>query len=221
MSKVIFHFKESKTDIFCKENEKMREICSRYASKIGEDLDSLFFIYSGKSINLNLTFSEVINSSDSKNKCFILLVYSIEDKFKINNLIKSKQTFCPKCSENATFEIQNYKIKLTCKNGDINYLLISQYENNQKIDQSKVICDIAKLIIKLKHIKIYFLNVIIVKKICVICANVNTIHCIILSTMMIKILFVKNILNIIIYIANLAKKICVRNVKNFIKIMKF
>ena len=144
MSKVIFHFKESKTDIFCKENEKMREICSRYASKIGEDLDSLLFIYSGKSINLNLTFSEVINSSDSKNKCFILLVYSIEDKFKINNLIKSKQTICPKCSENATFEIQNYKIKLTCKNGDINYLLISQYENSQKIDQSKVICDICK-----------------------------------------------------------------------------
>lgn len=54
MSKVTFDFNQSKIDIYCKENEMMREICSRYATKLGQDLDSLFFIYSGKKINLNL-----------------------------------------------------------------------------------------------------------------------------------------------------------------------
>ena len=145
MSKVTFDFNQSKIDIYCKENEMMREICSRYATKLGQDLDSLFFIYSGKKINLNLAFNEVINSSDLKNKCFTLIVNSIEDKPEESHLIKASQSICPKCSEIATIEIQNYNIKLTCNNGDINNLSISQYETSQKIDQSKVVCGICKI----------------------------------------------------------------------------
>ena len=80
MSKVTFDFNQRKTDIYCKENEMMKEICSRYATKLGQDLDSLYFIYSGKKIDLNLAFNKVINSSDIKNNCFTLFVNSTKDK---------------------------------------------------------------------------------------------------------------------------------------------
>ena len=144
MSKVIFIFNQVKTEIQCNENEIMRNICSRYASKIGKDLNSFYFIYSGINIDLNLTFKNVINSLDSKKKCFTLLVNSFNTTIiEGNNLIKESQIICPQCSEIATIEIQNYKIKLTCKKGHMNKILISQYENTQKIDQSRIICEIC------------------------------------------------------------------------------
>ena len=61
-----------------------------------------------------------------------------------NKLIKAKQIICPRCSENAFIEIENYKIKLTCNKGHESGILISEYENTQKIDQSKIRCDICK-----------------------------------------------------------------------------
>ena len=144
MSKVIFNFNQIKTEIHCDENETMATICSRYASKIQQDLKSIYFIYSGKTIDLNLPFKQVINKTDSIKKCFILLVYSNDIKSEVNHLINASQGICPKCSEIAILEILHCQIQSTCKKGHINNLKISEYENTQKIDESKIICDICK-----------------------------------------------------------------------------
>ena len=125
MSKVIFNFNQIKTEIHCDENETMATICSRYASKIQQDLKSIYFIYSGKTIDLNLPFKQVINKTDSIKKCFILLVYSNDIKSEVNHLINASQGICPKCSEIAILEILHYQIQSTCKKGHINNLKIS------------------------------------------------------------------------------------------------
>jgi len=65
-------------------------------------------------------------------------------KPEVNHLIKSSQSICPKCLEIAILDIQNYQIQLTCRKGHINSLKISDFENSQKIDESKIICDICK-----------------------------------------------------------------------------
>ena len=145
MSKVIFSFEQILTEIQCNENDLMENICLKYAYKIKKDLKSLYFLYSGNIINLKLQFKNVINNSDKKNKYMTVLVYKagtiIPNKDKI---VKSKQIICPKCSGNALIIFDNYKIKLICKKCGENTILISEYENTQKLDQYKIICEICK-----------------------------------------------------------------------------
>ena len=59
MSKVEFNYRGINTIVLCKENEKMEEICKRFTNK---DLNELHFIYSGKIINLQLRYNEIINN---------------------------------------------------------------------------------------------------------------------------------------------------------------
>ena len=145
MSKVIFNYNQIETEIQCEKDETMQQICARYATKIEKELISLIFMYSGKIIDLKLKFENVISDIDLKNEFFKVLVKSMDESVIIdNNIIKSCQSICPKCKEIALFEIKNYKIKLSCKNGDSTNILLSEYEATQKIDQSKIICDICK-----------------------------------------------------------------------------
>ena len=61
-----------------------------------------------------------------------------------SDLKKSKYIICPKCNDATRINIQNFKIKLYgCKEGHIiDNLTIFDFNNNQLIDESKIICDI-------------------------------------------------------------------------------
>ena len=132
MSKVIFNYNQIETEIPCNKDETMQQICARYATKIEKELTSLIFMYSGKIIDLKLKFENVISDIDLKNESFKVLVKSMDETYKIDNhIIKPCQSICPKCKEIALFEIENYKIKLTCKNGDSTNILLSEYEGTQ------------------------------------------------------------------------------------------
>ena len=145
MYKVIFSFEQDIIEIQSNENDIMENICSKYANKIQRDLQSLYFVYSGTILDLKLKLKNVINNYDKQNKCMQILVYEIGTiNLAQENIIKSKQIICPKCSENAFIKFENYKIKLICNKCSENTLLISEYENTQKIEQSKIICGICK-----------------------------------------------------------------------------
>ena len=66
MAKVNFTYEGIKTVIQCSKEDKMRNICSKFGTKSEVDINSLFFIYNGKLINLELTFYEQANSTDKK-----------------------------------------------------------------------------------------------------------------------------------------------------------
>ena len=100
--KIIFNFIQQKIEIQCKENEIMKVICSKYAIKIQKDLNSLYFLYSGKKLtetDLNLPFKKVINKIDYNNNCFELLVFDINEennnKDNKDNFDKANQPICP------------------------------------------------------------------------------------------------------------------------------
>ena len=55
--------------IQCSKEEKMKDICNKYVSKINKNINTLIFMYGGKIMNLELTFNEQANSFDkSRNK---------------------------------------------------------------------------------------------------------------------------------------------------------
>ena len=61
--------------------------------------------------------------------------------------IQLKEIICPTCQENTFINISNYKINLNqCQNGHIlNNILFKDFNETQKIDISKIKCDICKI----------------------------------------------------------------------------
>ena len=68
-----------------------------------------------------------------------------EDKINKNEII-SKDVICPICKENILINIDNFKVRLHgCKNNhNIKDILLTQYEDTQKIDLSQIICELCK-----------------------------------------------------------------------------
>ena len=125
----------------------MKNIIDRFLIKIQKDKSNLnlFYLYNGAGINSELTFSEQANKSDKQRKKMNILIPSTEE----DDIIKSftfKDIICPKCKENILIDIKNFKISLYhCKNKhNINYLSISQFEETQEVDLSKIRCETCK-----------------------------------------------------------------------------
>ena len=83
MSKVIFLFEGKEVIIQCKKDDKMKDICQRYAKEIDRNINSLMFLYEGKRINFNLNFNEQVNIIDKEKKEMKILVYKNEDNKNI------------------------------------------------------------------------------------------------------------------------------------------
>ena len=148
MAQVTFNYNSRNLIILCEENETIRDICKKFAEKTKIDINSIYFIYSGKKININLTFSQCANDEDKQRKKMIILVNNIyNNNNNINQAnIKSKDIICPICKKNCKIKIKNYKIQLyDCKNKhNINNIPLNEFENTQFIDESKIICNKCK-----------------------------------------------------------------------------
>ena len=123
---------------------KVGEIFHKYKKDV--DLKSIVFLYSGNCISdVNLSISKIINNDDIKRKKMDILVTNLKDEPK-SSLIESNNIICPKCGETAKFDIINYQIVLQCTKGcpNIDPLSFQEFENSQKIDISKIICQKCK-----------------------------------------------------------------------------
>ena len=146
-----FNFNGIKTTIQCKPDEKMKDICQKYANKIEIDKNNLYFSYNGKAgkeFNEELMFEEMINSEDKTRNLMTILVFSNELKNNsvITDIIKSKDVICPECKESIKMDIVNYKVILSdCKNNHkFDKILLNEFDDTQKIDRIKIICDICE-----------------------------------------------------------------------------
>ena len=109
---IIFSSNEVDLAMECEMDDKMRDICQKYTTKIEEDLNSLLFLYEGKQLNLDLKFKDQANSLDKNTNQMRVLVY------------KNNELICPKCDE---------KIKLD--NKKINELLLSNENIKDTINE--------------------------------------------------------------------------------------
>ena len=98
-AKIIFDLNDIKVSIQCSQEDKIKDICQKYATKIESNINSLLFLYGGNQINMELKFKEQANIIDINNKEMNVLVYK-----KGNN-----DFICPNC---------NKKIKLNTENID-------------------------------------------------------------------------------------------------------
>ena len=178
MAEVIFNYKGNNTKIQCELSSKIKNIIEKFLSKIEQKEDIYYYIYNGTHINKELTFEEHANEYDKNRKIMNIIVYNINEDNNKKNEVISKNIICPLCKESTMIDFKDFKINLFgCKNShNIEDILINQFEETQKIDISKIQCDICKI------------------------NNKNT-------TIMIKIIYVKSIMKLLINIAKCVKKI--------------
>ena len=130
--KLDFIYEGNTISIYCKEDDLTKEAISKFCTKAEINNNSIYCIYSGNPLDENKKISEI----KSKNK---------EDQEKVESIVKPSQAICPECGEIALITFQNYKIKTSCKNGhEKNNIFLDEFEKTQKIDESKINCDICK-----------------------------------------------------------------------------
>ena len=91
-----------------------------------------------------MTEDEITLNQDSKK---LILVNDKNPKnFNLDKYIQSRIIICPECHESASIHMEDYLISISnCKNGHkIDNIPINEFENLQKIDRSKFVCDSCK-----------------------------------------------------------------------------
>ena len=145
-AKVIFNFEQSILTIQCSPEDKMKDICQRYSTKVGIHMNLLMFLYGEIQLNLELKFKEQANSFDKSSKEMNVIV--------IKNDLDSFT--CPYCGE---------KIKLNTEK--IDEIISSNNNINDTINEIKFnietlikISTINTINIQLKNINVLLNNII-------------------------------------------------------------
>ena len=126
-------------------NDKMNEIFKKFLIKAELEDKSVYYIYKGNIIDKGIELEKVIGKED-KNLNKMNIIANIKEEIINNEIIKSRFIICPECKEKTFIKIEDYRIELyNCKNGHkIKDILLDKYEELQKIDISKIICEECK-----------------------------------------------------------------------------
>ena len=84
---VVFTLDGVNLTIHCTTEDKMKDICQNYSTKINKNMDSLLFLYEGNKVNFDLCFKEQANIIDKNNQEMKLLV--IKNENICNNIINN------------------------------------------------------------------------------------------------------------------------------------
>ena len=71
--------------IQCSNQDKMKDICQRYANKIEKNIKSLLFLYGGNQLNFELSFNDQANFMDKADNEMKILVYKNQNEFNEND----------------------------------------------------------------------------------------------------------------------------------------
>ena len=147
MAEVLFNCDGNIISIDCNINDKMEHIINKFIEKIGkaQENNEFNYFYGDTKINNELTYIEQVNELDkANNKMNIIVKKNNENKDEIKEII-SKDIICPECKEITLLNIKDFKMNLkTCKNNhNINNILLNKFEEGQKINMNKIICEIC------------------------------------------------------------------------------
>ena len=119
--------------IQCSKEDKMKDICQKYATKVKVNINSLIFLYGGTQINFELRFKEQANSIDNNNNRMSILVYKSDND----------ELTCPKCGEKLKLDTKKIDEIISCNNN------ISDTINGIKVNIENII----------KNSSVYLVNI--------------------------------------------------------------
>ena len=140
MAEVKILYNGYETIIQYQSNEKLKEIFKRFKIKINAENKELVYLYNGEIIK----DENIIISNLSSERIILILAYDSNNiPSDIKNLVKSDYIICPNCKESAILNEEDYKLIIYgCQNEHVTKnILINNFNECQKIDYSKIICN--------------------------------------------------------------------------------
>ena len=128
-AKIIFNYEGKDITIQCSIEDKMKDICQKYVTKIESNINSLLFLYGGNQINMELKFKEQANLMDINRNEMKVLVYKNEND----------DITCPYCNKKIKLEkiddiiLSNNNIKDYINGIKLNIDNIIKLSNNNNI----------------------------------------------------------------------------------------
>ena len=168
MSLAIFNFNGTQTTIQCTNNQKMKDICQKFATKAQINFEKLFFIYGGNIISdFELSFEKIANSIDLKNNKINILAYEQVDcnEKKLNEMEKNK-----KLTEENVRDIIKEDLKKKGQELLYKHLDGRNYKEDKVDLWIKIILDEYEKYLKEKYSSYYFFIF------CFVC-SINTLFC--------------------------------------------
>ena len=155
-----FSYYNKKITFQCYEDEKMKDIFKNFEKKFGLINKKLHYLYNGKKVEENMTINEIVNKYVIENNKMIIFVFdSKESEYEDKPIKMEYLIICQTCKENIKMDIKEFKINLyECKNGHkIENILLNEFEETQKIELDKIICDECKKNNKSKSYNKYYI----------------------------------------------------------------
>ena len=141
---VVFSFEGIFIQIQCITEDKMKDICQKFANKIKKSINSYVFLYGGNQLNFQLCFKDLANSIDKeRNEMKILVIPYEKDELS-----------CPNCGEKINLNIDK-----------INDIKSSIHNINDTIKGAKLMIDniikissVDAINVQLKNVNLIFNN---------------------------------------------------------------
>ena len=184
MITVIFHYEGQKIDIQFESNEKLGKVLNNFITNqsVSEnEAENVFFLYDGQIIQeeeKEKTLNELLLKKEEK-PIIAIIVYKEEKNKDQDCFIKPNYFICPICKGSARIMITNYKIKtFECPRCDecksFKDIPFDEFQNKQKINESKIICMDCKVKNKNEAFQKKFHKCLKCKKdICILCKDIH------------------------------------------------
>ena len=127
---------------------KFKDVLQKLNLKLNLNLNSIYYLYNGNVItNFNLTINEIIKRIDKHNNKITIQIMDSDKKEKNYIYIKPNQVICPKGQMITKMSINNYRIRIYdyLNKHEINNILLENFDQDQKINISKIICNECKI----------------------------------------------------------------------------
>ena len=144
MVEIEFNHNHTYTIIQSNEDELMKNIIQKYIIKTELNVDLIYFLYNGNNIDKEKALKQIINTQDKIRNKMTILVTDLGEEANSNSICISNTIICPKCKKAAKMEIKDYKIVLECLDGHrTENIFLNKFKDSQKIDLSRIICDVC------------------------------------------------------------------------------
>ena len=171
MVELEFDYQQNKVFMKVNPSEYFNTIINQYYLKAQIEPNSVTFFAHSVQIQENKRVIEVMNQLEKMNNKMYIMVFPLYINNNKNVVEDSKEIICPKCYEQCRIKIEDYKVNLyDCKNNHSTVLELNKFKETQKIDLSKIkcnICNIKNMGNSFNHIFLDCLNCKI--NICVLC----------------------------------------------------
>ena len=146
MAQLEFEYSQSIIIIQVNLTDLFSKACNKYYQKSDIKPNSVFFMKKTMVIPGNKKIIDLMDETEKESKKMHISVFPlyIDENDKV--IIESKEVICPKCFEPCRIKILDYIVYLfDCKNNHSIAISLDKFKETQKINLTKIICNICKV----------------------------------------------------------------------------